>query len=121
MDSMLTEVAVVALDAGEVASLAVEAVKSPDLLQEDILPQETRLLLPVTLVPPRMFLSMPEKRHSEVTMLAMLPETQPSTCCFNPFLEYLVKTTQSMLKSLKLPLHVMVKLMEVRKLVFIEM
>merc|ERR1711963_1084384 len=47
----------------------------------------------------------------------MLPETQPTTCCFNPFLEYLVKTTQSMLKSLKLPLHVMVKLMEVTMLI----
>ena len=119
MASMLMEVlmedAVDVLVAEEAASLGVvEDVRMTDSLLADTLHLETMLLLlEVTLLHPTMFLSTLEKRNSEDTMLATLPEIQLLICCSSLSLEYLVKTTQSMPKSLKLPFLAMDKLTEV--------
>ena len=123
MASMLMEVlmedAVDVLVAEEAASLeVVEDVRMTDSLLADISHLETRLPLPeATLLLPTMFLSTLEKRNSEDTMLATLLEIQPWTCCSNLFLECLVKTTQSMPKSLKLPFLATDKLTEVRRVI----
>ena len=109
------EDAVDVLVAEEAASLGVvEDVRMTDSLLADTLHLETMLLLlEATLLHPTMFLSTLEKRNLEDTMLATLPEIQLLICCSSLSLEYLVKTTQSMPKSLKLPFLAMDKLTEV--------
>ena len=113
------EDAVDVLVAEEAASLGVvEDVRMTDSLLADTLHLETMLLLlEATLLHPTMFLSTLEKRNSEDTMLATLPEIQLLICCSSLSLEYLVKTTQSMPKSLKLPFLATDKLTEVRRVI----